>query len=192
MKRSLLAISTLACLLAAAPTWAATLYDPARFHALGTDFKAARVGDLVTIQVVENATASSVSDTTTRRNNGIGTTISIPHNATWNITAGVNGDFDGGGQTARTGQLVAQLTVSVREVLPNGDLRVGGQQVLLINNEQQRIDLEGRVRPIDISENNVVSSTRLADAHINFVGAGDLTDRQRQAWWRAIVDWMGL
>nr|HRI55458.1 flagellar basal body L-ring protein FlgH [Anaerolineae bacterium] len=102
------------------------------------------------------------------------------------------GEFDGGGRTARTGRLVAQLSVTVREVLPNGDLRLEGEQLLTINEEQQRIVLSGLARPQDISEGNVVLSTRLADARITYVGEGDLADRQRPAWWRRALDWMGF
>ena len=92
----------------------------------------------------------------------------------------------------RAGKLLAQLTVTVKELMPNGDMRIGGEQLLLINEEHQRINLEGRVRPQDISEANVVPSSRLADAKITYVGEGDLAERQKAAWWRKTLDWLGL
>jgi flagellar L-ring protein precursor FlgH len=52
--------------------------------------------------------------------------------------------------------------------------------------------LEGRVRPQDISDGNVVVSSRLADAKITYVGQGDLAERQKPAWWRKVFDWLGL
>ena len=88
--------------------------------------------------------------------------------------------------------LLAQLSVTVREVLPNGDLTVFGEQLLVINEEQQRIDIEGRVRRQDISENNVVLSTRLADARITYVGEGDVAQRQKPGWWHHLLDLFGL
>jgi flagellar L-ring protein precursor FlgH len=80
----------------------------------------------------------------------------------------------------------------VRDVLPNGDLLVGGEQLLAINDEQQKVVLQGRVRPQDISDGNVVLSTRLADASITYQGEGTLSERQQRAWWRKLLDWVGL
>ena len=174
------------------PSLAQSLYDEKTFRPLTSDNKAFRVGDVLTVQVIENAAASANADTGTRRANNISAQLSRPKLGGVAVGLATAGDFDGGGSTARAGKLLAQLSVTVREVFPNGDLRVAGQQLLLINEEQQRIDLEGRVRPQDISDGNVVISSRLADARINYVGQGDLADRQKPAWWRKVVDWLGL
>jgi len=171
---------------------AQSLYDERTFRPLTADNKAFRVGDLLTVQVIENSAAQANADTGTRRGNNLSATLDRPSKAPISIGLAVGGDFDGGGRTVRSGRLLAQLTVAVREVMPNGDLRVGGEQLLLINDEQQRIDLEGRVRPIDISEANVVVSSRIADARITYVGYGELAERQRPAWWRKLFDWLGL
>ena len=69
---------------------------------------------------------------------------------------------------------------------------MSGTQQLTINEETQRIALSGRVRPEDVSDGNVVSSTRLADADITYVGEGHLADRQQRPWWRRLLDAMGL
>ncbi len=171
---------------------AESLYQQDTFRPLTADNKAFRVGDVVTVQVLENSSASTNADTTTRRKNGISADLSLSRNPS--IAAGVNvaGDFDGGGRTQRTSRLLAQLSVVVTEILSNGDLRLAGQQILYVNDEQQRVNLEGRVRPQDISDGNVVLSTRLADAKITYVGDGDLSERQRRGWWRRIMDWLGF
>ena len=169
-----------------------SLYDEKTFRSLTADNKAYRVGDLLTIQVLENSAAQANADTGTRRSNNISAQLDRPKLGAVNVGVAVAGNFDGGGQTARAGRLLAQLSVSVREVLPNGDLRVGGEQLLIINDEKQKIELEGRVRPQDVSDGNVVLSTRLADARITYFGQGDLAERQRPAWWRKVVDWLGL
>ncbi len=190
---------TLRCLLAAtllaAGTGAAlaqSLYDERTYRALAADHKAYRVGDVLTVQVLESATAQANTDTGTRRGNQVQAQVDKAKSPPVSVGLSVSGDFDGGGRTARAGRLLAQLSVTVREVLPNGDLRVGGEQVLLINDEQQRIELEGRVRPIDISDGNIVQSSRIADARIHYVGQGELAERQRPAWWRKVLDWLGL
>lgn len=183
-----------AVLLAIAGTACAqrSLYDERTYQPLAADRKAHRVGDVLTVQVLENATAQANADTGTRRGNQVQAQVDKAKSPPVSVGLSVSGDFDGGGRTARAGRLLAQLSVTVREVLPNGDLRVGGEQVLLINDEQQRIELEGRVRPIDISDGNVVQSSRIADARIHYVGQGELAERQRPAWWRKVFDWLGL
>jgi flagellar L-ring protein precursor FlgH len=179
-------------LLAGVPAMAESLYQENSYRPLAGDNKAFRIGDVVTVQVLENSSATTNADTTTRRKNGINADLSLTRNPT--ITGGINvgGDFDGGGRTQRASRLLAQLTVAVTEILPNGDLRIAGEQALLVNGEQQSVKLEGRVRPLDISDGNVVVSSRLSEAKITYVGEGDLSDRQRRSWWRSVVDWLGF
>lgn len=174
---------------------AQSLYDEKTYRPVAGDVRAFRVGDALTIQVVENASAAAGADTGTRRSNDMSAELVRPHRSpSLPISAGVNvrGDFDGGGRTTRSGKLLAQLTVSVVEVLPNGDLRVNGEQSLTINDELQRINVDGRVRPQDISDANIVISSRLADAKITYVGEGELASRQKPAWWRQLLDILGL
>ena len=92
----------------------------------------------------------------------------------------------------RASRLLTTVTVSVQEVLPGGQLRVAGTQSVTVNDELQRVTLEGIVRPADISDGNVVQSTRIAQARITYVGEGDLTERGRPAWWRRLLDALGL
>lgn len=176
------------------PASAQSLYDEATFRALTADHRAFRVGDLLTVQVVESATATANADTGTARRNAVGADLTLSNNREHRVaaTASVGGDFDGGGSTQRAGRLVALLTVSIRDVQANGDLLVAGEQQLTINDERQRISLTGRVRPQDISEGNVILSSRIADADINYVGEGHLADRQKPAWWRQFTDWLGF
>jgi flagellar L-ring protein precursor FlgH len=174
------------------PAQAQSLYDERSFRPMTGDHKAFRVGDALTVQVIENATAAANADTGTRRGNNLSAQVSRARSPGEEIGIGVQGDFDGGGRTARAGKLAASLTVTVREVLPNGDLSVAGEQVLTINNEQQRINIEGRVRTQDITDANVVLSSRLADARITYAGDGELADRQKPAWWRHAFDWLGF
>lgn len=190
----------LALAFAAAAAWAPSLhaqslYDERTFQPLAADHKALRVGDLLTIQVMERSTATSTTDTSTQRNNSLSlsadlkTTSRARHGA---LGLGVGGTFDGGGSTQRTDKLLTTLTVTVKEILPNGDLRVGGEQLLTVNGEKHKVQIEGRVRSQDISGDNVVPSTRLADAKILYVGEGDLSARQKRALWRKIADFLGF
>lgn len=182
----------LACLWHVLPAPAQSLYDEHSFRPLTADNKAHRVGDVLTIQVVESAVATANADTGSQRRNSMSVDVTRPNRSGVAAGLGVNGEFDGGGSTARAGRLLTQLTVSVRDVLPNGDLVVAGEQQLLINQERQRIGITGRVRPQDISDANIVLSTRVADADITYAGEGHLADRQKPAWWRQALDALGF
>ncbi len=78
----------------------------------------------------------------------------------------------------------------VREVLPNGNLVVQGTREVLVNHEQQFITLTGIARPQDITRDNVVLSTQLADANITIGGLGVVADKQRSGWGTWIFDWI--
>jgi flagellar L-ring protein precursor FlgH len=186
----------LALLLAAASclmgAQAESLYQEQNFRSLTGDNKAFRVGDVLTVQVYENSSASTSADTGTRRKNSISAELSHRGNSVTQTGLGVGGDFDGGGKTQRTNRVLATLTVSIREILPNGDFKVAGEQFLTVNQEPQKVTLEGRVRPLDISDGNVVLSTRLADAKITYVGEGDIAERNQRPWWRSLLDKIGL
>ncbi|MGJ7502490.1 flagellar basal body L-ring protein FlgH [Variovorax sp. ZT5P49] len=178
---------------AAVPVAAESLYQEGSFRPLTADNKAFRVGDSLTIQVFENSSASTSANTGTRRGNDItGSVTHTGNKVVGQLGIGVTGEFDGGGRTQRANKLLATLTVTVQQVLANGELRVAGEQLLTVNDELQKVNLEGRVRPQDISDGNVVLSTRLADARITYVGEGDVSDRARRSGWRRILDWLGL
>lgn len=185
-------LALLTALWACCLTRAESLYKENTFHALISDNKARRVGDILTVQVFENSSATSQADTDTRRKNGLSVDLGqYDGNHTRNSLA-LGGNFEGGGKTQRSNRLLATLTVSIKEVLDNGDFLVSGEQQLTINQEQQKVMLEGRVRPVDISDSNVVLSTRLADAKITYMGDGDISDRNKRSWWRTLLDWIGL
>jgi flagellar L-ring protein precursor FlgH len=169
-----------------------SLYKPKSFQALTSDRKAAAVGDLLTVQVFESATATTSADTSSRRKNNISGSLVHGKNDSARVALATSGDFDGGGRTERTNRFLTTLTVRVRDIYPNGDLQVEGEQVLSVDDERQTIHLVGRVRRVDISDTNVILSTRLADANITLVGDGALSDQQRRAWWRRAIDWLGL
>lgn len=170
-----------------------SLYDAGNFRALAADHKAFRVGDVLTVQVLENSSASTSTDTASQRRNNLSANVQNP-NTGFQLggSIAVSGDFNGGGTTQRANRLLATLTVTVKEVLPGGDLRIAGEQLLTVNQERHKVTVEGRVRPQDVSTENVVLSTRLADARIDYVGDGDLSERQRRGWWRRLLDWIGF
>lgn len=183
-----------------APAVSATesLYQEGQFQSLTADRRATRVGDLVTVLVYENSSAQSTADTRSDRSAGVsaGAAISsegIPmRDRRVDGRIGTSNEMQGTGRTQRSGRLLAQVTVQVQEILPNGDLRLAGEQLLEINDERQQIRLEGRVRPQDIQDNNVVLSSRLADTRITYQGDGVLGDKQRPSWWQRLLTAVGF
>jgi flagellar L-ring protein FlgH len=185
--------ATLLALASATPAAAQSLYDEASYRALTADNKAFRIGDVLTVQVVENASAVASADSGSHRKNSAGLELfRDSSNFRRDLGVATTGDFDGGGRTSRAGKLVTQMSVTVTEVLSNGDLRVSGEQSLVINQEKQQIRVTGQVRPQDITDGNVVLSSRIADATIDYDGAGTLTDSQRVPWWQRVRSWFGL
>jgi flagellar L-ring protein precursor FlgH len=169
--------------------------DARAFVPLTADRKALAAGDALTVQIFESSSAASTTDTSSRRENGLSvsaSTTAVDGGRPFGAAAAVRGEFDGGGTTRRSNRLLATLTVTVREILPNGELRIAGEQLVTVNDEQQHVVVEGRVRPQDVSSDNVVLSTRLADARIVFDGAGHLSNRSKRAWWRRVLDAVGF
>jgi len=176
----------------ALPGAAESLYKEGSYRPMIADNKAYRVGDALTVQVFENSSATTSTDTGTRRKNSIGAEVSNNATRTGQVGLSAAGEFDGGGRTQRTNRVLATVTVTVQEVLENGDLRIAGEQLLTVNEEPQRVTLQGRVRTADISDTNVILSTRLADARITYTGEGDLAERGQRPWWRKLLDGVGF
>lgn len=171
--------------------YAESLYKEGNYRALTSDRRAYRAGDILTVLVLENSSATATSGSNTDKSNDTGIRFLSP-NSQKNYALGLNESFDGGGRIARTGKLLAQISVTVQAVEPNGDLRVKGQQMIEINDEKQSINLEGKVRPRDIDDQNNVLSNRIADAKITYVGDGILADSQHKGWLSRVISLLGL
>ncbi|WP_256082047.1 flagellar basal body L-ring protein FlgH [Massilia sp. YIM B04103] len=179
-----------------APAQATSLYQAGSYQPLTSDLRPRRVGDLITVMVYENSSASTAANTSAGRDAGVGFGLDARANQGKNhelaAHAKSHNQLDGRGRTVREGRVLAQLTVSIRAIDERGDLLVGGEQLLEVNNEKQQIRLEGRIRPQDVSDANVVLSTRIADAKISYAGQGDLADMQRPGWWQRFLTLFGL
>ncbi|CAD6549034.1 flagellar basal body L-ring protein FlgH [Paraburkholderia metrosideri] len=171
---------------------AADLYQPDTYQSLTSDRRASRVGDIVTILVYENSTASNTADTSTRTNVGVQGNVSTMWAGNNAAQIGLGDNYGGRGQIQRTGRLLAQISAHVTQTEANGELIVAGEQAIDVNGEKTRIHLQGRVRPVDISASNTVQSNRLADARIDYVGEGFITDRSRPGLIPRFFAWLGL
>lgn len=164
--------------LLAAPATAATPYlDLDRGTGGIANQKAFEVGDIVTVLVIETATASTTAKTDANSKSEVrgGPGLGILNQITdWGIDTETK--YKGDGKSSRTGALNTQMSTRVVEQLPNGNLRLQGERVVEINGESQIITLTGIVRPRDVRADNTVASTLIADAQISYSGSGPVTD----------------
>lgn len=168
---------------------------------IGMDGNARRVGDLITVRIDESASTTLGADTNASRDGSGSFGIESLLGAETSIT-GANPNMGGKialggstststtgtGSTSRQGSLSATVTCQVQEVLPNGNLRIRGTKEVRVNRETQYLTLEGVVRPRDIHLDNTVQSNLIADARVEYTGAGVIADKQRQGWGTAVID----
>jgi flagellar L-ring protein precursor FlgH len=170
----------------------ASLFDAERYRSLVAETKAYRAGDVLTVLIQENASASSSTDSRAQRDTAVqgsvGSSSTGPHTG----RAAVGTEHDGGGRTQRSGRLLATLSVRVVEVNAAGDLLIQGRQELRINGETQAITLSGLVRPRDIAESNTVPSSRIAEARVEFDGEGFVSEKSRPGWIARLLAALGL
>ena len=174
---------------------------PADDHVfLYADRKALRVGDIVTISIVENAKANNTADTDLSRNSSLHASFTQFFGQQKFLKLFKLGDdlidtasqnaYKGTGSTAREGALTATITAIVKEVLPNGNLVIQGTRAVAVNHEEQYITITGVVRPEDVDRDNVVLSLKVADANISIGGTGVVADKQRSGWGTWIFDFL--
>ena len=153
---------------------------PSAAVSLFADTKARRVGDTLTIVIQETASASSVANTKTSKsenlNYGPGFGPILHNIPGFGLTGSIGSTASG--STDRNDTLTARIAVTVKEVLPNGNLVVEGKRRVGMNAETQEITLTGVVRPQDVAYDNTVQSPLVADAQIKYGGKGPVGDKQ--------------
>ena len=180
------------------PDYSATWPEPAptQEHANGAIYQAGhdialfenavarRVGDTLTIRLNERTNAQKSSSTSTSKSTTVempGPTIAgrpVTANGTPILNMGVenSSSFDGEGDSAQSNRLEGDITVTVAQRLPNGNLLVRGQKWITINQGREYVRIQGIVRPIDIDPDNSISSLKVADAQIAYGGKGAVND----------------
>ena len=168
------------------------------------DRRASRTGDIVTILVQESVASqnsqSSKADKASKANNAI-TQFLFPLAASKVGTMGGSYPgtaFDGSSNTASSGEisnkasLTSRAAVLVTDVLPNGNLVLEGVRQVSMAGERQYLVLRGIVRPEDISSLNTVPSTSIANATVEVISEGSLTDTQKKGWLTKIYELLRL
>ncbi len=191
-KPALLTLALLSGLLAAHGAESLWKQDSAR--SMFSDRRAGAIGDIVTIVVQENQAATKANTTKTARKSSTDASISsflyapgasgmLTHNGQMPaMKFGANNSFDGGGQINNSETITARIAVKIIDVLPNRQFLIEGRRQTSFSGEQQEAILRGSIRADDITSGNTVFSYHVADATIQYISKGTVTDSQRKGW----------
>ena len=167
-----------------------SIYQPNTALFLFEDIRARRVGDTLTVKLIETTIAQKKAATSADRD--ATTTVEAPvllgqqaaqvlgYDMKSSLQA--SNKFAGTGKSDQSNALTGNVTVTVTEVLHNGNLRVQGEKRVGLNQGNEYIKLSGIVRPVDIDSANTVESTKVADATMIYNGDGVLADANRMGW----------
>ena len=144
-------------------------------RSLFADHRARMPGDVLTVLVSEATSVSSKAQTKIKKGESASANLLQRDGEMQLADVGIDSQFAGGGQTERSGTLLARLTVQIDAVDANGNFLVSGEQLIVLNNDKQKIRVSGVVRPDDISTDNTVPSWRVAGPSIEVIGKGILT-----------------
>lgn len=156
------------------------------YAALYEGQRARRVGDPLTIVLVERTTASKSA--ATKHDSSGGLSLTPPTTGVLSLfkqtdaSASGTRNFNGGGTSDQANALSGEISVTVAAVYPNGTMLVQGQKSVTLNRGDEFIRIKGIVRTADITADNRIASTRVADARISYTGKGDLARASRQGW----------
>lgn len=167
-----------------------SLYKTGWSNGLYSDTKARRVGDIITVLLQENTQASKSARTETSKETDatlsplVGLNGAAPTIGGNTLQLGLESDseFKGDAKADQSNSLNGQISVHVMRALPNGNLIIRGEKWLTLNTGQEFIRLTGIVRAEDISSENTIASTRVANARISYSGKGSMAEAQEAGW----------
>ena len=168
-----------------------TIFNAANGNLFSMESKAQMVGDIITIEFAESFQATKSQNAATSKTSD--SSISLPTllaraELSAKLSAAAENSFSGSGSSAQSNSLTGQVSVHVVRVFQNGNLEILGQKKLTLNNGDEYIRVQGIVRPQDINAENVVSSDRIANANIQYIGAGDIAASGKKGWYSKILD----
>lgn len=156
-----------------------------------------RIGDIITIVLDERTVSSKSSAVAVDKEseislleNGLGTilgkdlTKKLPVLGEVTLPTNVNQErqFAGDASADQSNRLQGNISVTITDVMPNGNLLVRGEKWMTLNRGDEYIRISGMLRPADVTLSNSVSSTKLANARIAYSGTGELASSQEMGW----------
>jgi len=168
-----------------------SLFSTSNEMLLYEDKKANRIGDIITIELTEVTDATKKADTKTKKESDVqlDNPLIAGRNYVFNsgqssfeTSLGMENEFRGESESKQSNKLNGTISVTVQNVLPNGNLVVRGEKWITLNQGDEFIRVSGILRPQDISAENTAMSSRLANARIQYSGKGALADSNSQGW----------
>ncbi|MEP3227097.1 MAG: flagellar basal body L-ring protein FlgH [Parasphingorhabdus sp.] len=156
------------------------------YAALTSGMRASRKGDIITILLVENTRAAKSNSASEDRNGSIG--LTPPTTGLFSLFSpsdvGASGsqNFAGTGSAAQSNSLQGQVSVTVAESYANGTMLVRGQKMTSLNRGNEHVQFSGLIRAIDVSSENTIPSSKVADARIIYGGTGEIASASKQGW----------
>ena len=168
-----------------------SIYSNSQQGLFATDRRASKVGDLLTVSLSENFSASKSQSAKSAKNGS--TSFDFPRITTADaddtlFDSKLAKSFDGSGSADQKNSLRGEISVTVTKVFSNGNMEILGQKKLTLNNGDEYIRLVGIIRPEDVNSRNIVPSSRIANAKISYTGAGDVADTSKKGWFSKLVD----
>ena len=168
-----------------------SIYSNSQQGLFATDRRASKVGDILTVALSENFSASKSQSAKSAKKGAM--KFDFPNVMTAGADDGLfdsssDLSFDGSGSAGQNNSLRGELSVTVTKVFANGNMEILGQKKLTLNNGDEYIRLLGVIRPEDINNQNTVQSSRIANAKISYTGAGDVADTSKKGWFAKLVD----
>jgi flagellar L-ring protein FlgH len=162
------------------------------------DKKARYVNDIVTILLDESQAGSNAATTNTSRDGntaaGFGGLYQIGPDKTimsqYKLSGTSSNSLKGDGTTVRNGSLSGKITARVIKMTNNGNMVIEGKRQLTVNEEDQYMIITGIIRPEDVTTDNIISSSNIADARIVYTGYGVVDDKQHPGWMTRVLDWV--
>ena len=166
------------------------------------DQRAARVGDILSVNIAIADEASLANETARTRANTEKANLSnflglearmtalLPKgfDPTNMVNAGSNTATDGKGTIDRKETINLKVAAIVTQVLPNGNLVIHGRQEVRVNAERRDLEITGVIRPEDIAATNTINHTQIAEARISYGGRGQITDLQQPRYGQQFFD----
>jgi flagellar L-ring protein FlgH len=155
--------------------------DDGRLTNLVANNAARRLGDTLTVVIVESSDIQNSDTLKTDRSGSLRAAITSfdiapdAFNTLPKLEASHQQKFDGTADQAKKASFVTRIQVSVLDVLPNGNLVVVGRRTIRVDDEVKTIEIRGVVRALDVTAQNTVKSEQVAEASVSYVGDGPLT-----------------
>jgi len=158
------------------------------------DVRAKKIGDIVTILINEVARASNDNATQTNKQNQLAATAdfgsSFLNNLSGSVSSQTQNQYRGSGRVSTSGTFTMQITATIIEVKEDGGFLVRGTREVETNGEKVVTVVEGVIRPEDISRDNTINSSKIADARIFHQGTGVATQAHRPGLFTRILNWI--